>query len=87
MSKKSYFKGFGKKVNLPPEPRSAEEIKKDYDQAAYVLGQLEYLVYAKTLEAEDAKKKLLNLNQEFYKRSELDKANAPKTEGASNEPK
>lgn len=87
MSKKSYFKGFGKKVNLPPEPRTAEEIKKDYDQAAYVLGQLEYLVYAKTLEAEDAKKRLLNLNQEFYQRSELDKAAAPKAEGVANESK
>lgn len=74
-----FFKSTDKKASLKPEakaPRPTSEIKAEYDQAAYNLGQLEYLVFAKELEASDTKKKLLALNQEFFTASELEKAAA-----------
>ena len=88
MSAKSTFKG-AKKVNLPPAPpRPLDVIQKDYQQAAFDLGQIEYQIFASQTQAEDLKKRILALNQEAFTRKDLDAkaaAETPKTEEVPNE--
>lgn len=90
MSRKSFFKGFGKKVSLAPAEkvqRKLDEIKKEYDQAAYESGQIQYLMYAKQLELETVNKRLLALNQEYHAANKVEKVatQAIAQEGVSNE--
>ena len=76
MSAKSTFKG--KKVSLKPaDPRPLEDIQKEYQQAAFELGQLEYQIFASQSQAEELKKKILALNQEAFSRKDLDSKAAP----------
>ncbi len=64
-----------RKINLPKTtavPRALEEIQKDFQQASFELGQVEYQIFVAKIQAEDLKNKILNLNQEGAARKELD---------------
>lgn len=75
------------KASLPPppaEPRSADEITREYSEAVAEAGKAEYLKFVQEQELERLNRRLLALNQEFAARRNLD-AKAAEAKGATNE--
>lgn len=73
MSKKSWFKGTSKKVDLTPKaPRTMEEIQKAYAEEVARAGQTQYQVYVFTEDLKQINLRLLDINKEAARRQALD---------------
>lgn len=75
-----FFKNKQRKSLPKSEPRSKEDIKKEYDQTAYRAGNVQYAVYAYSKELEGINQKLQDLSVEANARDVLDKAKEVKSE-------
>lgn len=60
------------KLSKPLEPRSKEEISKDYTQIMTDLANNSYLHYCYGLHIENCQKNMVSLNQELKARNDLD---------------
>lgn len=84
-----FKKNKASKVDLTPkEPRQLAEITKEYNQAAFEAGNAQYQMYIHGENLALLNKKLLQLNQEAGRRTQIDaeaKKNAPT--GSSETPK
>ena len=65
-----------KGVQLPkaPEPRSVEEITKEYQQVSAAAIQSQYQIYVHTRALQECNEKMYDLNQEATHRQKLDSA-------------
>jgi hypothetical protein len=62
-----------KKQAQAPEPRSMDEINKEYSELTVKAAKAQYLVYVHTLDLEHINKRQLYVNQEAQARMEIDK--------------
>lgn len=68
----------GKKIKLPPTPRSIEELTRIHGNLCAQAGELQYRIQVHTEELANINKALRSVNEEARARSEMDKA-TPKT--------
>jgi len=78
---KRIFKG--KKVELPAQPRSLDDIKKELGEVLVQIGNAQYQVSVYTEDVQRFSRRAKELNQEGAKRIELDDA-AKKAQEATN---
>lgn len=76
MSKKSFFKGFGKKPKKQ-EPRPFAEIQQQYMELRGLAGELQYKIHVTKQDLDKVNQALISINNEAAVRQQLDKENAP----------
>lgn len=62
-----------KKQAQAPEPRSMDEINKEYNDLILRAAKAQYLVYVHTIDLDQVNKRQLQVNQEAQVRMDLDK--------------
>lgn len=79
---KDFFKK--KRQKQVPEPRSMDEIQKEYKELLSKAGNAQYLVYVYSKELEQVNARLLSVNQEAGVRQELDRKAPEQQDGEKN---